>query len=65
MSEEDNKKQWRTDFLKFCEIKNHDAEPQTLTLEEKSTVLLPSGWIHCVYTPVGLFFTVYNLCQFN
>ena len=49
----------RTDFITFCRDQGHDLEKEkllfNLTLTEGSTVLLPGGWIHCVFTPEGKF----------
>ena len=49
----------RTDFIKFCQDKGHNLQENgqlyTLTLTQGSTVILPGGWIHCVFTPEGKF----------
>ena len=57
MYDGDKKVSCLTDFIKFCYDKNHDllerGEVYNLTLTQGSTVLLPGGWIHCVFTPEG------------
>ena len=42
-------------FVEFCTWKGVDCHPQILTLIEGSTVFIPSGWIHCVFTPEGIY----------
>ena len=52
----------RTDFITFCQNQGHDLQERgqlyTLTLTQGSTVLLPGGWIHCVFTPEGTVLTL-------
>ena len=57
-----------TPFIEYAK-KEDRAIPKdeilVLTLVQGSTVLLPSGWIHCVYTPEGtiivIIYTVYTI----
>ena len=46
---------WRQGFIEYCQSLNYDCKPKILTLVRGSTVLIPSGYIHCVYTPEGKF----------
>ena len=46
-------KNWRQGFIEYCEFNNYDCKPMILTLVRGSTVFIPSGWIHCVFTPEG------------
>ena len=47
----------RTDFIAFCQSQGHDLQKHgqlySLTLTQDSTVILPGGWIHCIFTPEG------------
>ena len=46
---------WRQGFIEYCQSLGYDCKPRILTLVRGSTVLIPSGWIHCVFTPEGKF----------
>jgi len=46
-----NSENHRQGFVDYCEWRGKDCKPQILTLVQGSTVFVPSGWMHCVFTP--------------